>query len=173
MSRKLTPIASTSTSSWPGPGSGSGSSRSSSTSGPPFSVTTIARKSLSSRGLDWTARETNGIAAAVVGGPTASDLCHSLDDRVLHGPECGRGPRRNADLGVDVLDVVVGGLGRDVEAVGDLTGREPLRRKAQDIDLTSCEPTRIVRPLARGASRLAMAAGDEHSTARPRLDRAI
>src|SRR5919197_3186215 len=62
MSRKLTPIASTSTSSRPGPGSGSGSSRGSSTSGPPFCVTTIARKSLSSR-VWWTAREINAIAA--------------------------------------------------------------------------------------------------------------
>src|SRR4051794_32235974 len=167
MSRKLTPIASTSTSSWPGPGSGSGSSRSSSTSGPPFSVTTIARKSLSSRGLDWTARETNGIAAAVVGGPTASDLSHSLDDRVLHGPERGRGSRRNADLGVDVLDVVVGGLGRDVEAVGDLAGREPPRRGAQGNGFPSGEPTPVVRPGAPRGPRATPGARDEHPTPPP------
>src|SRR6476659_3892170 len=52
MSRKLTPAASRSTRSCPAPGRGSGSSRGSRTSGPPFSVTTIACKPVSSRGAD-------------------------------------------------------------------------------------------------------------------------
>ena len=46
-----------------------------------------------------------------------------LDDGVLHRPQGGRGSGRYADLAVDVLDVVVGGLGRDEEPIGDLAGR--------------------------------------------------
>ena len=51
---------------------------------------------------------------------TASAGERSLDDGVLHRPQRGGGPRRHADLAVDVLDVVIGGLGRDVEPIGDL-----------------------------------------------------
>src|ERR1700722_6535608 len=43
MSMKLTPAAAASTTTWPGPGSGSGWSACTRTSGPPVSVTTIAR----------------------------------------------------------------------------------------------------------------------------------
>src|ERR1700727_1113375 len=43
MSMKLTPAAAVSTTTWPGPGSGSGWSACTRTSGPPVSVTTIAR----------------------------------------------------------------------------------------------------------------------------------
>src|SRR5947209_6758100 len=49
VSAKFTPAASTSTSTWPGPGTGSGTSRTTSTSGPPNSVTWIARTSAPSR----------------------------------------------------------------------------------------------------------------------------
>jgi hypothetical protein len=83
----------------------------------------------------------------------------SLDDVVLHGPERGRGSRRDADLGVDVLDVVVDGLGRDAEPVGDLASGEALRRETQDVNLASREPARVVRALADRASRLVVEAG--------------
>ena len=54
----------------------------------------------------------------------------SADDVVvLHRPERGGGSGRDADLGVDVLDVVVGGLGRDDEPVGDLARREARARR--------------------------------------------
>ena len=49
----------------------------------------------------------------------------SADDVVLHRPQRGGGAGRDADLVVDVLDVVIGGLGRDEEPVGDLARREP------------------------------------------------
>src|ERR1700709_758418 len=39
-------------------------------------------------------------------------LRRSLHEGVLHGPERRPGSRRGADLAVDVLDVVIGGLGR-------------------------------------------------------------
>jgi hypothetical protein len=59
----------------------------------------------------------------------------SLDDRVLHRPERGGGPCRDVDLAVDVLDVVIGGLGRDVEPIGDLARGESLGRESQHVDL--------------------------------------
>jgi hypothetical protein len=51
----------------------------------------------------------------------------SADDGVLHRPEHRGSPRRYADLGVHVLDVVVGCLRRDAELVGDLSRRESSR----------------------------------------------
>jgi hypothetical protein len=47
----------------------------------------------------------------------------SGEDAVLDGVERRCAPRRNSDLRVHVLDVVVGGLGRDREIVGDLASR--------------------------------------------------
>jgi hypothetical protein len=41
---------------------------------------------------------------------------------VLHGEQGGRGAGGDADLGVGVLDVVVGGLDRDPEPPRDLLG---------------------------------------------------
>jgi len=57
------------------------------------------------------------------------------DVLVLHRPESGGGSGRDADLRVDVLDVVVGGLGRDHEPVGDLAGREATRGEFEHVDL--------------------------------------
>jgi len=69
--------------------------------------------------------------------PTGLDLLSgrtetrsSSDDVILHRPQGGGGPTRHPDLGVDVLDVVVGGPERDVEVVGDVSSREPSGREA-------------------------------------------
>jgi hypothetical protein len=62
----------------------------------------------------------------------------SADDVVvLHRPESGGGSGRDADLRVDVLDVVVGGLGGDDESVGDLAGREATRGELEHVDLSA------------------------------------
>jgi hypothetical protein len=58
-----------------------------------------------------------------------------LDDGVLHGAKSGGGSPRYSNLVVDVLDVVIGGLRRDAELVGDLLRREPLA--ARDMTSTS------------------------------------
>ena len=48
-----------------------------------------------------------------------------------------RGAAGDADLGVDVLDVVVGGLRGDEQLVGDLAGRRPIGDEAQHLQLPS------------------------------------
>jgi hypothetical protein len=48
---------------------------------------------------------------------------------VRHGPARGGGAVRHADLGVDVLDVVLGGPGRDEQLAGDLPGRADYEKK--------------------------------------------
>ena len=62
---------------------------------------------------------------------------------MLHGPQSGGGSCRDADLVVDVLDVVVGRFRRDVEPIRDLARRESPRRESQHIDLATGEPARI------------------------------
>ena len=44
-----------------------------------------------------------------------------------------------------MLDVVVGGLGGDVEAIGDLPRRESERGEVQHLDLAPGEPARVLR----------------------------
>lgn len=63
---------------------------------------------------------------------TARELTapRSIDDVVLYGPESRRRSVRHADLRVDVLDVMIGGLRGDVEPLGDLARREPLSGEA-------------------------------------------
>ena len=58
---------------------------------------------------------------------------------MLHGEETGRYPRRGADFGVDVLDVIASGLGRDNQAGGDLLVREAESEQPKDVDLTCRE----------------------------------
>ena len=55
--------------------------------------------------------------------------------RVLDRPERGGGAGRDADLVVDVLNVVIGRFGGDEETIRDLTGRESSRGQPEDIDL--------------------------------------
>ena len=74
---------------------------------------------------------------------------------MLHCPESCRGPGRHADLAVDVLDVVVGDLRRDVEAAGDVLRREALRSQPQHLDLAAREPARVLLSLARALVRTA------------------
>lgn len=61
----------------------------------------------------------------------------SRNHGVLHGPERGGRARRDANLVVDVLDVMIGGLGGDVEPIGNLLRRQPLGRQAQHVDLAT------------------------------------
>ena len=92
---------------------------------------------------------------------------------MLHGPQSGGGSCRRADLAVDVLDVVICGLGRDGEPIGDLLRCESPGRESQHIDFASGKPARISRPFARGRSRLAVPRGHEHRPARARLEHAL
>src|SRR3954451_10718093 len=105
--------------------------------------------------------------------PTSLRATHSLHDGVLHRPESGSGACRGADLAIDVLDVVVGGLGRDVEAIGDLLRRQSPGREAQAVDFASFEPAGMLLPLARGRGRLPVSGSDENRTARARLEHAL
>lgn len=86
-----------------------------------------------------------------------------LDDGVPHGLKSGGGSRRYANLIVDVLDVVIGGLRRDVELVGDLLRREPPRREGHDIDFASGESGRILRAAGRGVFRFSVTGSPEHA----------
>ena len=92
---------------------------------------------------------------------------------MLHRPESGRGACRCADLAVDVLDVVIGGLGGDVEAIGDLLRRETPGRESQHVDLASGEPAGMLLALAGGRRWLPMSGGHEDGTARARLEYAL
>ena len=92
---------------------------------------------------------------------------------MLHRPERGGGAGRDADLGVDVLDVVIGGLRRDVEPIGDLPRREPLRREPQHIDFAAGQPARMSaavcrrRRAARRGPRPRVPLGSREARARP------
>jgi hypothetical protein len=70
----------------------------------------------------------------------------SDDDDVLHRPQGGSGSSRHAALGVDVLDVVVGRLRRDVQPIRDLSRRESPRDKAQHLDLAARQSAGVLAP---------------------------
>jgi hypothetical protein len=72
-----------------------------------------------------------------------------------------------------VLDVVIGGLGRDADPIADLAGRESLGRESQHIDFAPGQPARVLLPLAQDRSRLDVSHGDEHRTARARLEHTL
>src|SRR5690349_13983228 len=58
---------------------------------------------------------------------------------MFHGEQRGAGAGRDADLGVDMLDMVVGSLGRDRQRVGDLPGRVAAREQAQHLQLARAQ----------------------------------
>src|ERR1044072_3734105 len=64
----------------------------------------------------------------------------SADDALLYGPQRGGSSRRHADLVVDVLDVVIGGFGRDEQPIADLARGEPLGRELQHVDFATGQP---------------------------------
>ena len=89
------------------------------------------------------------------------------DDSLLHqaaleGVEGRAGAGGDADLGIEALDVVVGGLGRDIELAGRFLGRVAGRDQPQDLDLARRQARQ---PLGRRPARGLPGAG-EH-----RLDR--
>ena len=61
---------------------------------------------------------------------------------VLDGEERGGAAGRDADLRVDVLHVVVGGLRRDHEPVGDLAGGQPEGEQPEHLGLAGGQPGR-------------------------------
>jgi ABC-type branched-subunit amino acid transport system substrate-binding protein len=67
-----------------------------------------------------------------------------LNDGVLHGPEGGGRARRDTDLIVDVLDVVIGGLRGDEELIADLLRGESARGQAQNIDFAAGKSRGII-----------------------------
>ena len=73
------------------------------------------------------------------------------EEAVLGGEQGGGGAVGDADLGVDVLDVVRHGLARDHQLVGDLLVGVPTGEQGQDVDLARRQPGQA-RPLA-GAVR--------------------
>src|SRR6476469_6271468 len=95
------------------------------------------------------------------------------DDSVLHRPKRGGSAGRDADLVVDVLDVVIGGLRRDEEPIGNRLRRQAPRRKAQHVDFATREAARMSRSLERGGFRLAVTGGDEHGAGRALLENAV
>jgi hypothetical protein len=65
---------------------------------------------------------------------------------VLYRPERRGGPGGQADLAVDVLDVVIGRLRHDVEPIADLAGPQPPGREPQHVQLAPREAARIALP---------------------------
>ena len=66
------------------------------------------------------------------------------DEAVLHGKQRGPGPGGDTHLAVGVLDVMVGGLGRDPEHAGDLLGLEAPGQQADHFDLALGQPRRAL-----------------------------
>ena len=87
------------------------------------------------------------LGAAVGAGHREFSPC---GEPVLHGEQRGRGPGRDADLGVGVLHVAVRGLGRDAQRARDLLGLQPAGQQADDLDLALGQPGR---PRRRGGAR--------------------
>ena len=96
-----------------------------------------------------------------------------MDDGVLHRPQGRSGSGRYADLGVDVLDVMVGGLRRDEKPVGDLLRRQPLRREVQHLDLTARQAAGVLRPRRLAGTRFVVAGGREHGAGRAVVESAV
>ena len=63
-----------------------------------------------------------------------------LNQALLEGVEGRARPGGDADLGIEALDVVVGGLGRDLELAGRFLRRMPGRDQPQDLDLARGQP---------------------------------
>ena len=66
-----------------------------------------------------------------------------LADAVFDGEERCGAAGRDADLGVDVLYVMVDGLGGDYETVGDLAGGETECEEPEDVDLAGAQSGRL------------------------------
>src|SRR3954471_11480767 len=64
------------------------------------------------------------------------------DHPMLDREQRRRRARRDAELGVDVLDVVARGARRDAQLGGDLPVRAPAREQRQDLGLALGEPRR-------------------------------
>ena len=74
--------------------------------------------------------------------PYAAEIL--LHQAALEGVESRGGPGGDADLGIEVLDVVVGGLGRDLEQAGRFLGRMPGRDQPQHLDLARRQARRAL-----------------------------
>ena len=85
-----------------------------------------------------------------------------LDQAALERIEGGARPGGDADLGIEALDMVVGGLGRDIELAGRFLGGMPGRDQPQDLDLARGQSGQ---PLGRVAAGGLTGAGED------RLDR--
>src|SRR6478752_8891654 len=59
------------------------------------------------------------------------------DQPVVGGKQAGQRPVGGARLGVDVLDVVAGGLARDDQALGDLPVGQAAGQQLEDLDLAA------------------------------------
>src|SRR5689334_11196413 len=94
-------------------------------------VTSIIRCSLQDRSY-----------TVVLTGPSGllSEQFEGLRKAVLDHVGGGGGSGRGADLGVDPLDVVACGLGRDAESAGDLSGGGGAGDEQQHLDLALGKP---------------------------------
>src|SRR4051794_29553168 len=68
----------------------------------------------------------------------------ALDHPVLDGPAGRCGPVVDADLRVDVRDVVLGGALRDEELGRDLVRRLAVREQSEHLDLPPAQPARAL-----------------------------
>ncbi len=59
----------------------------------------------------------------------------ALQQAQLPGPSEGLGPAMDAQLAMDVLDVLLGRCYRDHEPIGDLAVREPIADEPQHLEL--------------------------------------
>src|SRR5207244_5310494 len=65
---------------------------------------------------------------------------------VLQGEDARRGPRCNAQLVIDVLEVVLDGLPAEDELPGDLAVGQARAGQAQDLELTLGQVARVLWP---------------------------
>ena len=99
------------------------------------------------------------ISAIGAVGPSAGDGV--VDDLVLDRPAGRRGAAGDADLRVDVLDVVLGGPRRDEQLRRDLAGGSAVGDEAEHLDLAPAQAAgpRLARPRSSGRDGRRRSAG--------------
>src|SRR5438094_374134 len=108
---------------------------------------------------------TDGSCPRRPGFPLQIERFEAVEQAVLQCEQGGGRPGRRTGLGVDALDVSLGRLGGDRQAMGDLAGRCAASYEGQHFDLAWGETGRTGAALA---SRLA--SGGEHRVNRVRVE---
>src|SRR5215470_11983324 len=92
----------------------------------------IRRPSISDRKVTTRAAGPHGAVAPSLRSSGGGGILGG-EQAVLHGEQAGGRAVGDADLHIDVLDVVAGGLRRDHQARGDLFARQATREQPQDV----------------------------------------